>query len=48
MTATGASPDMRVSLTLVMDKLLRQAQRHVGKRQSKRKGGNQGLTRSEA
>jgi putative sigma-54 modulation protein len=48
MTATGASPDMRVSLTTVMDKLLRQAQRHVGKRQSKRKAGSQGPTRPEA
>jgi putative sigma-54 modulation protein len=48
MTATNASPDMRVSLATVMDKLLRQAQRHVGKRQSKRKGGTQGITRSEA
>jgi putative sigma-54 modulation protein len=48
MTATNTSPDMRVSLATVMDKLLRQAQRHVGKRQSKRKGGTQGLTRSEA
>ena len=48
MTATNASPDMRVSLATVMDKLLRQAQRHVGKRQSKRKPGTQGPTRSEA
>jgi ribosome hibernation promoting factor len=48
MTATNASADMRVSLATVMDKLLRQAQRHVGKRQSKRKGGNQELARSEA
>jgi ribosome hibernation promoting factor len=48
MTATNTSPDMRVSVTTVMDKLLRQAQRHVGKRQSKRKGGSPGTTRSEA
>ena len=48
MTATNASPDMRVSLAMVMEKLLRQAQRHVGKRQSKRKAGTQGLARSGA
>jgi putative sigma-54 modulation protein len=48
MTATEQSSDMRVSVATVMDKLLRQAQRHVGKRQSKRKGGNSGLARSEA
>jgi putative sigma-54 modulation protein len=48
MTATQASPDMQVAVATVMDKLLRQAQRHTGKRQSKRKAGNPGLTRSEA
>ena len=48
MTATEQSSDMAVSVATVMDKLIRQAQRHVGKRQSKRKGGNLGLTESEA
>lgn len=48
MTATEESPDMAVSLGTVMDKLLRQAQRHTGRRQSKRKGAGVGLTGSEA
>jgi len=48
MTATEVSPDMRVSLTMVMDKLLRQAQRYTGKRQSKRKTGVAGLTEPKA
>jgi len=40
LAATEESPDMTASLTKVMDKLARQAQRHVGKRQShKRKDG---------
>jgi putative sigma-54 modulation protein len=48
MTATEQSSDMAVSVATVMDKLIRQAQRHAGKRQSKRKGGTLGLTESEA
>ena len=48
MTATNTSPDMRVSVATVMDKLLRQAQRYVGKRQSKRKTGTPGLARPRA
>jgi putative sigma-54 modulation protein len=48
MTATEQSSDMAVSVATVMDKLIRQAQRHTGKRQAKRKGGNLGLTESEA
>ena len=48
MTATEASADMRVSLTTVMHKLLRQPQRYTGKRQSKRKGAGPGLAEPEA
>ena len=43
MTATEETPDMGASVGTVMDKLTRQAQRHVGKRQShKKKGGVSG------
>ena len=48
MTATQVSSDMRVALGTVMDKLLRQAQRYVGKRQSKRKGAGPGPTEPAA
>ena len=45
MTATEETEDMGASLGLVMDKLIRQAQRIVGKRQShKKKDGSLGLT----
>ena len=37
MTATEETADMAASLGLVMDKLLRQAQKHAGKRQSHKK-----------
>lgn len=48
MTATEVSSDMRVSLTTVMDKLLRQAQRYTGKRKAKRKAGVVGPTEPKA
>jgi putative sigma-54 modulation protein len=49
MTATEETADMGASLATVMDKLTRQAQRHRGKRrQSKKKGGDLGLTEPEA
>jgi len=39
MTATEETADMGASVGTVMDKLTRQAQRHVGKRQSHKKKG---------
>ena len=49
MTATEESADMGVSLATVMDKLIRQAQRHTGRRQSqKKKVGGPGLMKPEA
>jgi ribosome-associated translation inhibitor RaiA len=49
MTATEETDDMGASVGTVMDKLIRQAERHVGKRQShKKKVGALGLTKPEA
>jgi putative sigma-54 modulation protein len=49
MTATEETDDMGVSVGTVMDKLIRQAERHVGKRQShKKKVGGPGLMKPEA
>jgi putative sigma-54 modulation protein len=49
MTATEETDDMGASLGNVMDKLIRQAERHVGKRQShKKKDGVPGLSEPEA
>jgi putative sigma-54 modulation protein len=49
LTATEETADMAASLGLVMDKLLRQAQKHTGKRQShKKKDGALGLDGREA
>jgi putative sigma-54 modulation protein len=48
LTATEETEDMAASLGLVMDKLLRQAQRHTDKRQShKKKDGAAGLSGRE-
>ena len=49
MTATEESSDMGVSVATVMDKLIRQAQRHAGRRQShKKQVGGPGLMKPEA
>lgn len=49
MTATEETDDMGASVGTVMDKLIRQAERHVGKRQShKKKNGALGLSGREA
>jgi putative sigma-54 modulation protein len=49
LTATEETEDMAASLAMVMDKLIRQAQRHVGKRQShKKKDGEPGGVGPEA
>jgi len=49
LTAAEETEDMAASLGMVMDKLTRQAQRHVGKRQShKKKDGGLGPLEPEA
>ena len=49
MTATQETDDMGASVATVIDKLIRQAERHVGKRQShKKKNGPLGLSGREA
>jgi putative sigma-54 modulation protein len=49
MAATEETDDMGASVATVMDKLIRQAERHVGKRQShKKKNGSLGLSGREA
>jgi len=49
MTATEETDDMEASVATVMDKLIRQAERHVGKRQShKKKTRSVGLPGHEA
>jgi ribosome hibernation promoting factor len=49
LTATEETDDMEASVATAMDKLIRQAERHVGKRQShKKKDGSLGLGEREA